>query len=77
VLTRIKAVVKRSSDSTQEIDNAARHTDHFTHLLSSFDQNLEQSRVSIYSFYETKEMVAGGSATLVRFQAFSLAQLLS
>lgn len=76
MLSRIKAVVKRLSDPRREIDNAASHTDHFTHLLSSFDENLEQSRVSIYSFYETQEMVAGGLATLVRFQVFSLPQLL-
>lgn len=65
VVSRIKAVVSHSSDPRREVDNAASHTDYFNHLLLSFDENLEQSRVSIYSFYETQEMVAGGLATLV------------
>jgi len=74
VVSRIKAVVSHSSDPRREIDNAASHTDYFNNLLLSFDENLEQSRVSIYSFYETQEMVAGGLATLVGPKATSLQQ---
>lgn len=67
VLSKIMSVTTRSDKIARVMNRSASNTSHFMQLLTSFDTTLEQTRISIYSFYETQEMVSEGQPSLVSF----------
>src|SRR4051812_29036987 len=67
VLSKIMSVTTRSEKLARVMSRSASNTSHFMQLLTSFDTTLEQSQISIYSFYETQEMVSEGQPSLVSF----------